>query len=896
MSATRNSRAFSNVQLQSLRYQRNAIPAAGGLLTVGNDGVVHVAANPVLDTLTVLGASHLNNVTANTASIPHIQVNGGITVAAIHGTTATLDYLNVFDQANINRLYVSNETILNGLEVHSTANINTLRADTAYINTMGVTTAIITTADISGMTVQGAFIHSAGIDALYIGSTVTFPTTVVYPAGSTAYMGIQIAAGTTYSVDLSGGEALIVKGDANISGTAVIDTAVIESQLIVNGATVIFPDSSHRTVMAQTIVAGTTDLSILPLPYQFDVSGTAHFSGNVTMDGGLTVSSILSGTTANFSQGVSMGALTATTGNFSGAITSAGIAGTTANFSQDVSMGALTATTGNFSGAITSAGISGTTAYFSQGVSMGALTATMGNFSGAITSTGISGTTAYLSNVAIATGLSVNSIGSVSGNSIYFNIGGAPIIMETSDTIMSISQPSGRISSYSSSFTNSVGINSYNNGAGLTLMKPNISGMFLGSVNSDPNITILQLVNPSSPPTGTTFLTFNTSNNRMGVLNPNPAATVDISGGLNVSGSIVSAGISTSGLSVQGNLYTNAIGSYSSTTITLQPTGQSNIVLGNSANTGSSNSVIAYPFMSMTNGAYVSGNYGLQIAQTSGLYAPTPTTGITGTGAALGYNAYNTGSYNLELVIAKGGVTSGGGFNIFNTSSITSNAPSTKTLALDNSGNLSITGLLTVVGAAPGYPVPVGTIVMYGGSVPPTGWLLCDGTTYSTTGTYAALFVKIGTVYNPSTPAGYFNVPDLRSRVPVGQGQGPGILYQYPLGNKDGVEIVTLDSTMIPGHTHNFGPTNTNTGYAQIAGSVDVVGYVASYNTHDEVIKAPNNNDQSNDTIDIPSGTFKLTDGGHIHQFSGTTNPNTGGGGPHENRQPFLVINYIIKY
>ncbi|NUN95010.1 MAG: tail fiber protein [Candidatus Omnitrophica bacterium] len=61
------------------------------------------------------------------------------------------------------------------------------------------------------------------------------------------------------------------------------------------------------------------------------------------------------------------------------------------------------------------------------------------------------------------------------------------------------------------------------------------------------------------------------------------------------------------------------------------------------------------------------------------------------------------------------------------------------------------------------YGVPAGTIVAFGGSAPPTGWLLCDGVLLDKVGTYAALFAAIGSSFTqPGDPVTKFRVPDLR--------------------------------------------------------------------------------------------------------------------------------------
>lgn len=63
-----------------------------------------------------------------------------------------------------------------------------------------------------------------------------------------------------------------------------------------------------------------------------------------------------------------------------------------------------------------------------------------------------------------------------------------------------------------------------------------------------------------------------------------------------------------------------------------------------------------------------------------------------------------------------------------------------------------------------------GIISMYGGASAPTGWVLCDGTAYSRTVTYASLFAAIGTSYGVGDGSTTFNVPDLRSSFAIGAG------------------------------------------------------------------------------------------------------------------------------
>jgi microcystin-dependent protein len=138
-----------------------------------------------------------------------------------------------------------------------------------------------------------------------------------------------------------------------------------------------------------------------------------------------------------------------------------------------------------------------------------------------------------------------------------------------------------------------------------------------------------------------------------------------------------------------------------------------------------------------------------------------------------------------------------------------------------------------------------GAIVMWGTASVPTGWLLCDGSAVSRT-TYAALFAILSTTYGVGDGSTTFNLPDLRGRVPVGKNSGTF----SPLGATGGEETHTLTTPEIPSHTHStpFGFTG------KAAGTPD-------------------------------SGAI-----------SGSTDTgSTGGDGAHNNLQPYLTINFIIK-
>ena len=79
---------------------------------------------------------------------------------------------------------------------------------------------------------------------------------------------------------------------------------------------------------------------------------------------------------------------------------------------------------------------------------------------------------------------------------------------------------------------------------------------------------------------------------------------------------------------------------------------------------------------------------------------------------------------------------------------------------------------------------------MFAGNFAPAGWLFCAGQSLPISEN-ETLFQLIGTTYGGDGQE-TFNVPDLQGRLPVHQGQGPGITQSYVIGQSYGVESVTL--------------------------------------------------------------------------------------------------------
>ena len=141
-----------------------------------------------------------------------------------------------------------------------------------------------------------------------------------------------------------------------------------------------------------------------------------------------------------------------------------------------------------------------------------------------------------------------------------------------------------------------------------------------------------------------------------------------------------------------------------------------------------------------------------------------------------------------------------------------------------------------------------GFIYPLASSVIPEGFLLCDGAAYSRT-EYSELFAAIGTIYGVGDGSTTFNVPNLATRVPVGTGSG------YALGATGGEAAHTLTINEMPNHAHieNYWGTKLTT-----TNAVSGTGIVDTLN--------PGKDETSYE----------------------------GGSQPHNNMQPYTVINYII--
>jgi len=220
--------------------------------------------------------------------------------------------------------------------------------------------------------------------------------------------------------------------------------------------------------------------------------------------------------------------------------------------------------------------------------------------------------------------------------------------------------------------------------------------------------------------------------------------------------------------------------------------------------------------------------------------------------------------------------------------------------------------------------IPPGTGMDYWGTILPSGWLWADGSIYSQA-TYPALYAALGPTFDVG--GGKFRVPDKRGRVSVGAGQGNG-LTNRTLGQVFGEENVTLNVAQMPSHSHGA----NDPGHLHSANNplhthpVNDLGHL-----HSIYANTTEGGDEQRDKTDGFSkatnvaitgedvgGKGYITNNANGVQLvansvsnvsivgtrtnvsingatTGITINSQGGGGSHNNIQPSIVCNYIIK-
>ncbi|MBW2273774.1 MAG: phage tail protein [Deltaproteobacteria bacterium] len=156
----------------------------------------------------------------------------------------------------------------------------------------------------------------------------------------------------------------------------------------------------------------------------------------------------------------------------------------------------------------------------------------------------------------------------------------------------------------------------------------------------------------------------------------------------------------------------------------------------------------------------------------------------------------------------------------------------------------------------------VGEIRMFAGNFAPRGWAYCDGQLLAVSQN-DALFSLFGTIYGGDGRT-TFGLPDMRGRVPIHFGNGPG-LSSRNIGSKGGSEKVTVTTNQLPSHTHTWSASSD----------------------------PAEDTDPATHTTATPTSSNIYGSGTPIAMSSeGTTS--TGGGGSHDNMMPTLCVHFIV--
>jgi microcystin-dependent protein len=157
----------------------------------------------------------------------------------------------------------------------------------------------------------------------------------------------------------------------------------------------------------------------------------------------------------------------------------------------------------------------------------------------------------------------------------------------------------------------------------------------------------------------------------------------------------------------------------------------------------------------------------------------------------------------------------------------------------------------------------VGEIRIFAGNFAPVGWMFCDGSALPISEN-ETLFQLIGTTYGGDGQT-TFSLPDLRGRVPLHWGSGAGTTYV--IAENGGVETVTLTTNQIPAHNHLLLATTKIGSQANPGGNI----FANSQGPQPYIQEDPDAN--------VNAGLVDAS----------------GGSQPHENRQPYLGLNFIIS-
>lgn len=193
----------------------------------------------------------------------------------------------------------------------------------------------------------------------------------------------------------------------------------------------------------------------------------------------------------------------------------------------------------------------------------------------------------------------------------------------------------------------------------------------------------------------------------------------------------------------------------------------------------------------------------------------------------------------------------------------------------------------------------IGCIYMYGGSVAPSKFLLCDGSAISRT-TYSELFSVIGTTYGVGDGSTTFNLPLMEGRAVI------GVSGTHALGTTGGAESVTLTEQELPTHSHTI-PSHGHTSTVKattpaLSHTITQPAFTYSAPSGNSVCLGSNGYGKSSSVNATRSANLAIsnhaaascTKTGGVTDCAAFDTVSTGGDNAHDNMQPFVAVNYII--
>ncbi|WP_342114723.1 phage tail protein [Pseudoduganella sp. OTU4001] len=158
----------------------------------------------------------------------------------------------------------------------------------------------------------------------------------------------------------------------------------------------------------------------------------------------------------------------------------------------------------------------------------------------------------------------------------------------------------------------------------------------------------------------------------------------------------------------------------------------------------------------------------------------------------------------------------------------------------------------------------IGELRIFTGNFAPKGWAMCNGQLLAISQNQA-LFAILGTTYGGDGKT-TFGLPNMKQRFPMDAGSGPG-LTPRALGEAAGSAAVTLAQAQMPSHTHTLRGASTDASVVSANGALLAAPSSPTPPYHEATALAA-----------MPAGSLG----------------NTGGSQPHNNLQPYLVLNFII--